>query len=61
MKQANVNLEKRKMNDLEEKIYQDIQSEIDKYYDQEGIKYTDKEKAEDRIINFFHIYLDELL
>jgi hypothetical protein len=56
-----VNLEKRKMNDLEEKIYQDIQSEIDKYYDQEGIKYTDKEKAEDRIINFFHIYLDELL
>ncbi|WP_315308004.1 hypothetical protein [Pseudoramibacter alactolyticus] len=49
------------MNDLEEKIYQDIQSEIDKYYDQEGIKYTDKEKAEDRIINFFHIYLDELL
>lgn len=49
----NMNRQKRKKTELEEKIYNDIQSEIWKYYDRESIEYKDKEEPEDTIIDFF--------
>lgn len=48
-----MNRQKRKNTELEEKIYNDIQSEIWKYYDSESIEYKDKEEPEDTIIDFF--------
>lgn len=44
---------KRKKSELEESIHADIQCEIYKYYDGEGVKYKGKEEPEDTIIDFF--------
>ena len=44
---------KREKTELEKTIYQDIQSEIRKFYDSEGIEYKCKEEPEDTIIDFF--------
>lgn len=44
---------KRERTKLETKIYNDIQSEIWKYYNSKGVEYKDKEEPEDTIINFF--------
>lgn len=46
--------------ELEKIIYEDIQSEIRKYYDGEGVEYKDKEDPEDTIIDFFS-YLCRLI
>lgn len=51
---------KEEKTELEKKIYEDIQSEIRKYYDSEKIEYKDKEKPEDTIIDFF-AYLYRLI
>lgn len=51
---------KREKSELEKNIYEDIQSEIRKYYDSEGIEYKDKEEPEDTIIDFFS-YLFRLI
>lgn len=51
---------KREKTELEKNIYEDIQSEIRKYYDSEGIEYKDKEEPEDTIIDFFS-YLFRLI
>lgn len=46
--------------DLEKSVYNDIQSEIRKYYDNEEVEYKNNEKPEDTIINFFS-YLYRLI
>lgn len=51
---------KREKTELEKNIYKDIQSEIRKYYDSEGVEYKDKEEPEDTIIDFFS-YLFRLI
>jgi hypothetical protein len=55
-----VNNEKREKTELEEKIYNDVQTEIWKYYDSENIEYKDKEDPQDTIIDFFS-YLYRLI
>lgn len=58
MKSINANhIEK---TDLEKSVYNDIQSEIRKYYDSEEVKYKNNEEPEDTIINFFS-YLYRLI
>ncbi len=44
---------KREKLKLEKEIYNDIQLEIQKYYDTEGIEYKKKEDPEDIILDFF--------
>lgn len=51
---------KRKKAELKKYIYEDIQSEIRKYYNSEKIEYKDKEEPEDTIIDFF-AYLYRLI
>lgn len=51
---------KKEKTELEKNIYKDIQSEIRKYYDSEGVEYKDKEEPEDTIIDFFS-YLFRLI
>ena len=55
-----VDIIKREKTELENKIYEDIQSEIRKYYDSEEIEYKDKEEPKDTIIDFF-AYLYRLI
>lgn len=55
-----VDIIKREKTELENKIYEDIQSEIRKYYDSEEIGYKDKEEPKDTIIDFF-AYLYRLI
>lgn len=52
-----VDIIKREKTELENKIYEDIQSEIRKYYDSEEIEYKDKEEPKDTIIDFFAVSL----
>lgn len=51
---------KREKTELEKNIYENIQSEIRKYYDSEEIEYKDKEEPKDTIIDFF-AYLYRLI
>lgn len=51
---------KRKRTALENKIYSDIQAEIWKYYDTEGIEYKRKDDDEDTILDFLS-YLCKLI
>lgn len=53
----NENNMKREKTELEEKIYSDVQLEIQKYYDNEGIEYKKKEEPEDTILDFFSYLL----
>ena len=55
-----VGIIKREKTELENKIYEDIQSEIRKYYDSEEIEYKDKDEPKDTIIDFF-AYLYRLI
>lgn len=52
-----VDIIKREKAELENKIYEDIQSEIRKYYDSEEIEYKDKEEPKDTIIDFLRIFI----